>query len=307
MRILTTQDIDTAAVAARLFEQLPQKLERQTQGYTKMIKYLEHLAKGGQRRVQDDLIAANVYTTRSAAFGELKTKVSEACKCKEWAKAKEPCQAPINKHAEVCTLWNANPESLKIQNMRPYQDLLNADFGDDIDQNTKTKNLIITKKVIGDTEKMRVPWQVGKEGQFGDNIEPLDEAFVQEILTVGKQKSLSTTTKSDEELAPVITSMTETNFEDECARFKSSMQPTFITSMQKDLSAEDTCKIVNIPVTTMRVFIKALNPEFVWEVLGENFKGVILGLLEHRSGRLESRPVKKLLNLGSGKMLLTRG
>jgi ribosomal protein L17 len=38
MRILTTQDIDTAAVAARLFEQLPQKLERQTQGYTKMIK-----------------------------------------------------------------------------------------------------------------------------------------------------------------------------------------------------------------------------------------------------------------------------
>jgi hypothetical protein len=57
----------------------------------------------------------------------------------------------------------------------------------------------------------------------------------------------------------------------------------------------------------MRVFIKALNSEFVWEDLGENFKGVILGLLEHRSGRLESRPVKKLLNLGSGKMLLTRG
>jgi len=47
MRMLTTEDIDVAAVATRLLEQLPQKLERQTQSYTKMIRYLEHLAKGG--------------------------------------------------------------------------------------------------------------------------------------------------------------------------------------------------------------------------------------------------------------------
>lgn len=43
-----------------------------------MIRYLEHLADGGQRRVHHDLVAANVYTSCSATFGELKSKVSEA-------------------------------------------------------------------------------------------------------------------------------------------------------------------------------------------------------------------------------------
>lgn len=45
-----------------------------------MIGYLEHLAKGGQRCVTYDLVAASIYSSRSAAFGELKTKVAEACK-----------------------------------------------------------------------------------------------------------------------------------------------------------------------------------------------------------------------------------
>jgi hypothetical protein len=79
--------------------------------------------------------------------------------------------------------------------------------------------------------------------------------------------------------------------------------------MQKNLSAEDVCGIIKVPVPAMRVFIKALNPEFVWENLGENLKGVILGLLKERSNRAESRPVKKLLELEleSGRKLLIGG
>jgi hypothetical protein len=299
MRMLTTEDIDIAAVAARLLDQLPHQLERQTQSYTKMIKYLENLAKGGQRRVNDDLIAASVYTKRSAAFSELKTKVSEACESNDWAKMKESCQALIDKHAEVAALWHLKPGSLKIQNMNVYKDLLDADFGDDVDQGTKTKSHELTRQALGDAEKRRVPWQVGKEGQFGDNIEPLNEAFLHEILTGEKPESLATI-KSDEELATVATAIIEKKAEDEFLHFSSSLQSSFITTMQKDLSAEDVCGIIKVPVTAMRVFIKALNPDFAWEHLGGNFKGVILGLLKERSNRVQSCPVKKLLELESG-------
>jgi hypothetical protein len=300
MRMLTTEVIDIAAVAARLLEQLPQKLEKQTQSYTKMIKYLEHLAKGGQRRVNDDLVAASIYTKRSAAFSELKTKVSEACESNDWAKMKESCQALIDKHAEIAVLWHVKPESLKIQNMKVYKDLLDADFGEDADQDTKTKTHELTRQILGDAEKRRVPWQIVKEGQIGDNMEPLNEVFLHEILAGEKPESLATI-NSDENLATVTTTIIEKKTEDEFAQFKSSLQSSFITTMQKNLSAEDVCGIMKVPVTAMRVFIKALNPEFVWEDLGENFKGVILGLLKDRSNRAGSRPVKKLLELESGK------
>jgi hypothetical protein len=303
MRILTTENIDIAAVAGRLSEQLPQKLQRQTQGYTRMIRYLEHLAKGGQRRVSDDLVAASVYTSRSAAFGELKTKVSEACEKNDWAKMKESCQALIDKHTEIAALWHVNPGSLKVQNMKAYQDLLDADFGDNVDQDTQTKNHELTRKVLGDAEKNRVPWQVGKEGQFGDNIELLNEVFLVEILT-GKTPESLATTDSDEELSTGKATLVNSKTEDEFAQFESSLQSRFISTMQKNLSAEDVCGILKIPVSVMRVFIEALNPELVWEDLGENFKEAILGLLKQRSNRAESRPVKRLLKLESGKTLL---
>jgi hypothetical protein len=298
MRMLTGEDIDVAAVASRLLEKLPHRLEKQTQSYTKMIKYLEHLAKGGQRRVNDDLIAASVYTKRSAAFAELKTKVSKACESNDWFKMKEHCQALIDKHAATAALWHVKPDSLKVLNLKVYIDLLEADFGHDVDQDTKVKTHELTRQVLGDAEKGRVPWQVGKQGQFGDNIEPLHIDFVVEILT-GKKPDDIATSKPDKEPAKVTTTMIIPEWQDEFAPFKSSLQPGFITTMQKNLSAEDVCGITKVPVATMRIFIKALNPNFEWEHLGENFKVVILGLLKERSNRAESRPVKKLLELES--------
>jgi hypothetical protein len=306
MRILTTEDIDIAAVAARLSEQLPQKLERQSQSYTKMIKDLEHLAKGGQRRVNDDLVAASVYTSRSAAFSALKTKVSEICETNDWPKIKAACQALIDKHAEIAALWHVNPKLLKIQNIKAYEDLLDADFGDDVDQDTQTKNHEITRKILGDAERKRVPWQVGKEGQFGDSIEPLNEAFLHEILTSEHPDSLARNDPA-EKSATETTTIIEKKTEDEFVQFESSLQPGFVTTMQKNLSAEDVCGIMKVPVSAMRVFIKALNPEFKWEDLGENFKEVILGLLKQRSNRAESRPVKRLLELKSEKNLQIKG
>lgn len=300
MRMLTTENIDIAAVAARLLEELPHQLEKQSRGYTKMIRYLEHLANGGERRIHDDMIAANIYTTRSAAFSELKVKVSEACKSNDWANVKHFCEEIVYKHADIASLWHIQPASLKVQNMGVYNELLNADFGDNIDEATKTKNLELTRQVLGDAETRRVPWQVGKEGQYGDLIEPLDEDFLHEILTGEKPTSLAAV-DLDDKSGTETKALAKAEKDDQFAQFSSSLQASFISTMQRNLSAEDVCKIVNVPATAMRVFIKALNPEFIWDDLAENFKRTILGLLNDRSNRAESRPTKKLLALGIDK------
>jgi hypothetical protein len=303
MRMLTAGDSDIAPIAARLLEHLPQQLERPSKGYAKMTRYLEHLSKGGQRRAHDDLVAANTYTSRSAAFGPVKTEVSEACKNKEWDKMKDSCQGVMDKHAEITSLWKVNTDDLKVQNMKVYKDLLDADFGDDIDEATKAKNNELTRKALGDAEKQRVAWQVGKKGEFGNDIEPLDEVFLHEILTGEKPESLPDV-GALEQAGTGTTAMVETQAESEFAQFRSSMQPCFITTMQKDISAESVCRSIDVPTTAMRVFIKALNPQFVWEDLGKNYKSTILGLLKDRSHRIESRPTKMLLGLVSDRMKL---
>ncbi|KAJ5493605.1 hypothetical protein N7463_009692 [Penicillium fimorum] len=291
-RMLTVEESKIAPIATRLLEQLPRELKRQSQGYTIMIQYLEHLANGGQRRYKDDLIAANIYTRRSAAFGPLKREVSEACKTKNWAKMKNSCQAIIDKRVELGSLWHVNPTSLNVHNLGLYTALLNADFGDDIDEETKTNNLKLSANAFGDAEIERIPWQVGKKGQFGDEIEPLDEVLLDEILFGPKSEPLPVV-DSARELGTKITAMIETKA-DEFKQFESAMNSSFIAEMQKDLSAESVCRILSIPATTMRVFLKALSPQFVWEDLGKNFKATVLGLLENRSNRVESRPSKKL-------------
>ncbi|KAJ5886219.1 uncharacterized protein N7473_008893, partial [Penicillium subrubescens] len=299
MRMLTTEDIDLQPVAARLLAQLPLKLEKQSQGYTRMIGYLKHLGEGGERRANDDLIAASVYTSRSAAFAELKKQVSEACKSKDWARMKEACQRLMITHNGIAALWRVKPESLKVQNIKVYKALSSADF-DEIDEDTQSNNLKLTRQVLGDAEIKRVPWQVGKKDQFGGNIEPLDEEFIHEILT-GKKLEPAPPATADDIPGKEEKAMIETK--DEFAEFASSLQAEFIKTMQKPLSAEEVCDVMNVPVSAMRVFAKALNPDLVWEDLAVNFKRVILELVKDRSSRAESRPVRRLLQIEVGKNL----
>ncbi|KAF3384825.1 hypothetical protein F1880_001966 [Penicillium rolfsii] len=299
MRMLTAEDVDPQPVPARLLAQLPLKLEKQSQSYIRMIAYLKHLADGGRRRVNDDLIAASVYTSRSAAFAEIKKQVREACETKDWPRMKGACQELMTKHVEIAALWRVKPESLKVQNMKVYKALLAADF-DDVNEDTQFNNLNLTRQVFGDAENTRVPWQVGKNDQFGSNIEPLDEVFLHEILT-GKKLEQAPLTTQDDVPRQEETAMVE--MEDEFAEFKSSLQAKFIQTMQRHLSAEDVCNMLNIPVSAMRVFVNALNPDFVWENLAVNFKRVILELVKDRSNRAESQPVRRLLQIEIGKNL----
>ena len=296
MRMLTTPDADVAAIAKRLLDEVPETVQGQSPGYHRMTKYLRHLADSGKRRARDDLVIASVYTKRSAEFAGLKNKVSMACVESDWQSVKELCQDLIEKQTLVAKLWSVNPGSLKIQNIEIYKDLLAADFESD-DAEVKLKVHGLTRQVLGDAEKSRIAWQLGKEGQFSPKIEPLDESFVYEILTGAPPADVPTDGLDAMSLADETINIVKKP-EDDFLEFQSLMQSSFITTMQKTLSAKDVCKLLGVPESAMRVFVKALNPDFVWDDLGASFKDVILDLLKNRTGRVESRPIRKWLQIG---------
>ncbi|KAH6961951.1 hypothetical protein BKA56DRAFT_498721 [Ilyonectria sp. MPI-CAGE-AT-0026] len=291
MRMLTAEGSDVPTVATRLVDMIPSKLEKQTKSYARMVKYVSNLAKGCQRRAAEDLIYASIYTKRSAAFKDLKTKVAEACEEGDWATATAGCQAILDKHQEIAAMWHVEPEKLKVQNLKVYRELIDADLGEDVDQETTNSTNETIRRILNDAEKQRVPWRVGNEDAAGDEIEPLDESFIEEVLT-GKARDSQETVQEEKEKAVMISkSIEQVGFD----QYKSSLAPSFISTMEKTLSAEDVCTILKVPVGTMQVFVHALNPSFAWEDLGGQFKIVVLELLRQRSNRIESRPACRML------------
>ena len=295
MRMLTMEGADVKAIAGRLLEHIPNRLDKQSQSYTKMIKYLQHLATGGERRIPDDVVAAGVYHKRSAAFSDLKTKIREASVASDWPKVKELCQQLLKEHEDVAKLWHIPVDSFHIQNIKLYQSLRQADFTTE-DQTEKVKNFALTRQVLGDAETRRTPWQVGKPGQYSDEIEPLNEGFLHELLTgeeAGAIEAGQDTITGGTSDAVVSVVKEKDPFEE----YESSLSPSFIQDLQKDLTAAQVCQIMKVPETAMRVFAHALSPDFEFSQLNTTFKLVILGLLRNRSNRLESEPVKKLFEI----------
>ncbi|CAG7564469.1 unnamed protein product [Fusarium equiseti] len=281
-RMLTDSDADVKAIAGRLLQTVPSVLQKQTKGYTRMMKYLEHLHNGGARKASEDLVYANVYTKRSAAFQDLKNAVADACEAKDWPTAKANAHAVVDKHEEIASFWQIDTKDLKVQNLHHYHELINATFPGTALQAIQTKKVV--QKVLADAERHRVPWQVGK----GINdFEPLDEGFLQLCLTGTRPEA----EVQEAEVSQAVATVDYNGF----AQFKDSLQPRFISTMERDLSAEDVCRILKVPESSMRVFVTALNPDFEWNDLGQRFKMTVLGLLKDRSNRVESKPASRML------------
>ncbi|KAJ5346619.1 hypothetical protein N7541_009101 [Penicillium brevicompactum] len=270
--IFANSDVDVAAAANRLLGHLPQEPQPYSHGYTLMIKYLDHLAQG----------------------------VADACKANEWAKMKDLCQEMMKKHAESAAIWQVKPESIDFQNMTLYKRLLSADF-ETSDEVVKGANLRLSRQVFGDAEIHRVPWQVGEKPQNSQNLELLDEKFIEYLLTGSGPESYSVIASVDPECR--MTTMIETKCKDEFAQFESLMRPSFIATMQKDMLSVDVCHSIAIPEAAMRAFIKTLNPRFLWEDLGQSFQRMVLGLLKGRSSRTVYHPTRELLNLNGAKKI----
>ncbi|RDW61431.1 hypothetical protein BP5796_11323 [Coleophoma crateriformis] len=293
---LLTGDVDVQAIAKRLKNILPKTLQNETQSYTRMIEYIRSLALGGSRQVSEDKIIANVYTKRSAAFGELKNLVAQACGENDIQKAKIGCQALIDKHAEVASLWHLEPTLLKAQNISVYTELLEAPLLEvEGDEEAKKQKKKLFDRISSDAERSRVPWQIKIEGQ-DDIIEPLDEAFIHEILT-GESLALTSTTKASVTTETVPHGQVIDTGLNQIMRHSPSLQPWFVNKVKKIRGPEDVCNLIGVPATTMRAFVKALNPLFEWDDLGKNFESVVVGLIVNRSEREKSCPTRRLLGL----------
>ncbi|KAF5699618.1 hypothetical protein FMUND_14693 [Fusarium mundagurra] len=274
LRNIQLEHYRTIITIFELQENIPSELEKQTKGFTRMMQYINHLAKGGARRPANDLVYGNVYTKRSAAFKDLKIAVALA--------------SVLDLHKEIALKWQIKSKQLKVQNLHYYRDLIDADVSDDANQETKNRTKKIVGRIIDDAEKRRIPWQVSNYAAK-DNVEPLDEQFFDEVLT-GKCP--------EAEIKAVVEVVKEELVEEGgFAAFKTTMAPKFIFTMEKALSAEDVCKMTKVPGSSMRVFIRALNPEFEWDDLGQQFKIVILSLLRDRSERMDSRPAARMLRV----------
>jgi hypothetical protein len=295
---MMTSNVDRSVIATRLLAALPPRLEMQTQSYPKMIRYLKYVASTGLRREDDDIVVASVYLKRSAVFKTLKQSVAKACRANNDSEIKKNCQALMAKFKEVAESLELHHTKLIMQNAKAYQGLLDThcEAGMDMDDFTKTQRKDFIHQVISDAEKSRVPWQVGKEGEFGDDIEPLDEAFVHEIMT-GEKAPMPDVTKQESSGTQVAVQPVG------MMQFSSGVKADFITKIDNVTTSKDVCKIMNIPVSAMEVFSSALNPQFEWEQhLGINFKNVVIALLSDRKERDKQRPVRRLFGLGENEL-----
>jgi hypothetical protein len=290
---MMNSDVDRSAIATRLLAALPSHLQNQTQSYPRMLRYLKYVASTGSRREEDDIMVVSVYLKRSAVFKALKQSVAQACRANNNAEIKKHCLALMAKFNEIVESWELQHAKLIMQNVKAYQGLLDThcDEGVEMEDFAKTQRKGFMHQVISDAEKSRVPWQVGKEGEFGDDIEPLDEAFVHEIMT-GEKGPVFNVVKQVASGTHVVVKPVR------MMQFSSLVNADFITKMENVITSQDVCKIMNVPVSAMRAFASALNPEFELEKhLGLNFKNVVIALLSDRKEREKQWPVRRLFGM----------
>ncbi|KAJ5933998.1 hypothetical protein N7454_006327 [Penicillium verhagenii] len=288
MRTFDVENVDIAAITTRLLDHIPKRLESLSGDYSRMLGYLKRLAQGGERSAREDHFIANIYVLRSGCFGELKNNVAEAHERGEWSKMKGFCQEIVDKRTSIASFWRVKAESLKVQNFEVYKALLNQKFGENIDMLTMCRNWQLIQQVRDDAERLRVPWRVGLKGECVNEVEPRDEEFFQAILT-GENLELF------DETSDIEVTGDDLNFE-------WTKSVNLAAMMETDFSSEDACRMMDIPVKTMRVFTKALHPEFVWEDLEKNFKETIKILLaQPATTQAGSRPSEGLFGLGKRK------
>jgi hypothetical protein len=198
----------------------------------------------------------------------------------------------MKKFNEIAESWELPHAKLIMQNVKAYQGLLDTHYeeGDEIEDFSKTQRKDFMQMAISDAEKSRVPWQVGKEGEFRDDIEPLDEAFLHEIMTGEKAAVMELSKKSESGSQVTVKPLG-------MRQFSHLMNPEFVQDVEK-VTPMDVCKIMNLDISAMLVFSSALNPAFkLEENLGKNFQDVVISLLKNRKEREKQQPTRKLFDM----------
>lgn len=299
--------------AKRLLEVVPEQVEHGSTSYYRLDRYIRHLAKGGDQRQDDNLIAANVFTKRSAIFSQAKNALSKLMppqgkRCYDDRKEKivYACQQALDAKIRIEKKWNLEPGSVKVQNFKTIQDTLDACLEPVSKDAIFSFDHSLVARAKSDGEINRKPWQVGV-GELGE-IEPLDQKLVSQILgkkseampdeekDKGKDDQAGATLPSaSQDLVP---SMRDPQVnEDDFEPFEANSAPGFIESVKNANSVEDVCKLLGPTVGAMEAFVEMLAPEFhAEERLPTTFKAMVLSLLRNRSRNAEKvKPAKMLL------------
>jgi hypothetical protein len=308
LKMMLTEQDECEDVAKRLLDVIPATVKNETESYRRLHRYIEHLARGGQQRIDDNLLSANVFTKRSASFRNAKKALSDAASKADKENALKLCQEIMQERAAIEKCWGLNKDTVHVQNLPNIKALLEA-----YTSGTEVKPRLVAA-IKGDSEQNRLAWQTG-QGQDGE-IEELDVTFMNQVLygnprgyaslirhvpgagTVhvkkrGKLKELEDAMKPNvlnsigatttlEGHAPGAGSVTVKK-RDEFEDFEGTMKLFILNSIRAAATVEDVSGILGIPPSAMIAFATILAPDTQLESLAESFKVVMLSLLRDRA------------------------
>lgn len=277
--------------AVRLLEVIPSTVENETESYRRLHRYIVHLAAGGKQRSHDNLLAANVFTKRSACFSKLKTELSNAVRTDNKDETVKLCLEILAERASIEKTWGLDENTVHMQGLAHIKDVLAALSQPSDDGKATNLEKALRMKALGDNEQKRVAWQIGK-GQYG-TIEALDEDVLNQVL-YGKDKT-ETVPKDVAADDPDTFMAVQDEFE-LCAHLA---KAGFVKSVQAVKSVQSICNMLEIPESSMRVFAKMLAPDFnLDEELASSFKTLVLSLVQDRNRDAKVvRPTEKLLGM----------
>lgn len=317
-RMFTEQsDSDCQASAQRLLQVIPEHVENETQSYTRLYQYIQHLTRGGKQKNHYNLVAANVFTKRSAAFSEGKKRLAALLHCSkhDMEEIVDACHQLLATKSTIEKAWGLEEGCAKMQNSKTVQAILDEAlksvgrtaedvFDGDNGLMQIPKRLVV--KAISDAEINRDPWQIGGKGEFGE-IEKTDEKLVSQVLgtytavdrsIIDRKGNNLVSGKEDVALAVNIE-------EDEFSKFEKVFEANFLEDVKAAASVQDVCKLMNITTGAMDAFVEVLVSDRkvdVMQCLPSTFKHMVLVLLANRNrDAAKVKPTKLLL----GSLLLS--
>lgn len=170
--------------AQRLLAEIPGHVEKQTDSYRRLHRYIVHLANGGAKREDDNLIAASIFTNRAAPFQQQKIALAKLVSGEYLtttpseelnSKIVGLCDQIFKAREKLEKVWGLKPNTLKVQNLPKLQTIHKKCLsGEELAK-------LEMESLSSDAQTIRKAWCVGKTYP-DDAVEPLDEDFVREIL-----------------------------------------------------------------------------------------------------------------------------
>lgn len=280
-------DSEYPACARRLLQAIPGHLGHPTASYTKLHRYVRHLAAGGTQRTHDNLIAANVLTKRSAIFSEGKRRLAKALANKEHDRQEivEACQHLLATKNAIEMRWGLEEGMIHMQNLNCVCQILNQI------NSSKIVSPDIIRRVRSDAEMSRTPWQVSYKGQPSmpkeirqDVVDQvLGDGFHESIIYQPLQDPLDSPSAAPSEEPMVV----QANYDDdELQPFQGTMKSTFMDNVKNITSVDTVCQLLGITTGAMEAFVEILDPEHQSEVqarLPLMFRQTVIMLLRNRS------------------------